>query len=649
MANMLSPGVQSRENDLTAVTPAVSNSAGGFAGVFQWGPVMQPTVVASEDELVAKFWKPNDATATSFFSAANFLAYSRNLTVVRADTQGSRNAVQTKTGSVSTIAVTDAGADYVTAVVTIAAPATAGGVTAEAEAVVVGGKIDSIVVTKPGSGYTTAPVVTITDSEGTGAGAAATATVLTAGIKIQNDDAYETQWANGSGLTGVFAARYPGKLGNSLRVIVVDKATWADWVLTSEGKNYRNEFSREPDTARELHILVIDALGRFTSNAGAVLEKFAFVSKANNDRYVDGTSSYYKNVINNTSQYLRWTDHPADSDLGLTGADWGTESSPTAVFKDLVAALAFTLGGGEDDFAATDADYINAFMELRNPDQYDISLVPTGWVNATVAQHVIDNLVLARKDCMAFVSPRDTTTGEPIVGKTTDTARRIVAYANQLNRNTSYAVMDTGVKYQYDRYNDVYRWIPLNADIAGLCARTDYTNDPWFSPGGFNRGQIKNVVRLGFSPDETARDILYQRGINPVVSFRGEGTVLYGDKTLQITPNSAFDRINVRRLFITLQKAISRAAKAQLFELNDEFTRAQFRGMIEPYLRDVQGRRGIIDFKVVCDATNNTGEVIDTNRFVASIYVKPARSINFVTLDFVAVRSAVSFNEVGAV
>ena len=610
---------------------------------------MQPTVVTDEEELVATFWKPNDATAASFFTAANFLAYSRNLTVVRADTEGSRNAVQTKTGGVSSIAVVDQGSGYTTVDVTVAAPTTPGGITAEATAVVEAGKVTSIVVTNPGSGYTAAPAVTIADRELAGTGATATATVTTAGIKIQNDDVYETQWMNGSGLTGMFAARYPGKLGNSIRVILVDKATWADWIQTPEGTNYQAEFPRAPDADREMHILVIDALGRFTSSAGSVLEKFAFVSKASNDRYVDGTSSYYKNVINNSSRYLRWTDHPADADLGLTGSAWGAEFSNGVVHKELIASLDFTLEGGADDFAATDADYINAFLELRNPDQYDISLVPTGWVNATVAQNVIDNLVLVRKDCMAFVSPRDAATGEPIIGKTTDTARRIVAYADQLNRNTSYAVMDTGVKYQYDRYNDVYRWVPLNADIAGLCARTDYTNDPWFIPGGFNRGQIKNVVRLGFSPDEAARDILYQRGINPVVSFRGEGTVLYGDKTLQITPTSAFDRINVRRLFITLQKAIKRAAKAQLFELNDEFTRAQFRGMIEPYLRDVQGRRGIIDFKVVCDASNNTGEVIDTNRFVASIYVKPARSINFVTLNFVAVRSAVNFSEVGAV
>ena len=206
--------------------------------------------------------------------------------------------------------------------------------------------------------------------------------------------------------------------------------------------------------------------------------------------------------------------------------------------------------------------------------------------------------------------------------------------------------VDTGWKYQYDRYNDKYRWVPLNADIAGLCARTDYTTDPWFSPGGLNRGQIKNVVKLGFSPDKTSRDNLYVKNVNPVVTFPGQGTVLYGDKTFTAKP-SAFDRINVRRLFIVLEKAIARAAKYQLFEFNDDFTRAQFRSMTEPFLRGVQGRRGITDFRVKCDATNNTAEVIDSNNFVADIFIKPNRSINFITLNFVATRSGVNFSEIG--
>ena len=211
--------------------------------------------------------------------------------------------------------------------------------------------------------------------------------------------------------------------------------------------------------------------------------------------------------------------------------------------------------------------------------------------------------------------------------------------------SSSYAVIDSGYKYMYDRYNDVYRFVPLNGDIAGLCARTDSIADPFFSPAGFNRGQIRGAVKLAFNPNQTQRDELYKARINPVVAFPGQGTVLFGDKTAQSKP-SAFDRINVRRLFITLEKAVSTAAKFQLFEFNDEFTRAQFRNLVEPFLRDVQGRRGITDFSVVCDDSNNTGDVIDRNEFRADIFVKPARSINFIQLNFIATRSGVAFSEV---
>jgi phage tail sheath protein FI len=264
------------------------------------------------------------------------------------------------------------------------------------------------------------------------------------------------------------------------------------------------------------------------------------------------------------------------------------------------------------------------------------------WSVETV--HYAVGIAESRKDCIVFVSANDD--GVPFLDKTTAVTDVQTFRDITLNVNSSYAFLDSGYKYQFDGYNQKYRWIPLNADIAGLCARTDFTNDPWFSPGGFSRGQIKNVVRLAYSPDETARDLLYMQNVNPVVSFRGEGTILYGDKTLQNTPNSSFDRINVRRLFITLQKAIAKAAKSQLFEFNDEFTRAQFKSIVEPFLRDVQGRRGITDFLVVCDETNNTGEVIDSNRFVADIYIKPARSINFITLNFIATKTGVAFSEV---
>jgi phage tail sheath protein FI len=287
----------------------------------------------------------------------------------------------------------------------------------------------------------------------------------------------------------------------------------------------------------------------------------------------------------------------------------------------------------------TDGELIAAYEQLENAELIDVNLLICGPHGSTVSSAVID-IAAERLDCMAFVSPELA----DVYNNAGDEADDILTFRNTLT-STSYAVLDSGWKYQYDKYNDKYRWVPLNADVAGLCARTDAIADPWFSPGGLNRGQIKNVVKLAYSPDKTDRDTLYKKGVNPVVSFPGEGTVLFGDKTLLAKP-SAFDRINVRRLFIVLEKAIATAAKYQLFEFNDAFTRAQFRNLVEPFLRDIKGRRGIYDFRVICDETNNTGEVIDRNEFVADIYIKPARSINFISLNFIATRTGVAFEEI---
>jgi phage tail sheath protein FI len=275
-----------------------------------------------------------------------------------------------------------------------------------------------------------------------------------------------------------------------------------------------------------------------------------------------------------------------------------------------------------------------------DPEETDISLVMTGAHSQTVAEHVLEDVVGVRRDCVAFISPDMMDVVDNAGSEVSDITQKI-----NLFNSSSYGIFDGNWKKQFDKYNNTYRWVPLNADVAGLCARTDFDRDPWFSPAGFNRGQIKNVTKLAWNPNKAQRDDLYKANINPVVSFRGEGTVLYGDKTMQRKP-SAFDRINVRRLFIVLEKTITRAAKYSLFEFNDEFTRAQFVALVEPYLRDVKGRRGIFDFKVVCDTTNNTPEVIDRNEFRGDIYIKPARAINFIQLNFVAVRTGVAFSEI---
>ncbi len=329
---------------------------------------------------------------------------------------------------------------------------------------------------------------------------------------------------------------------------------------------------------------------------------------------------------------------------GVASAAFGTVNDIEGGVLSAYAALS----GGVDDNANIQAgDLILGYDLYKSAEDVDIALILSGNLGGVtsiddmiaVSEEII-NIAEYRKDCVAFFSPPMSA----VVNNPNYESTDIVAYRIQLP-DSSYAVMDSGWKYQYDKYNDAFRWIPLNGDIAGLCVRTDTTKDPWWSPAGFNRGQIMNVIRLAWNPRQAYRDLLYQNAVNPVITTTGEGTILYGDKTMVMKP-SAFDRINVRRLFIVLEKSISTAAKYSLFEFNDAFTQASFINMVDPFLRGVQGGRGIYDYKVVCDSTNNTPQVIDSNQFVGDIYIKPARSINFIQLNFIAVSTGVSFDEV---
>ena len=461
-------------------------------------------------------------------------------------------------------------------------------------------------------------------------------------VIIRNEDHYYSTYADGSANVGEFAAKYPGAtLGNSLKVAMADGNVWSNWT-------YSSSFDSSPSTSAyvsakggshdEVHIAVIDEDGAWTGTAGTVLEKFAFASKAADAKSADGTSNYYRDVINTQSKYVWWMDHPTS--VTGTGLSWGSTANASAM-ANLTAAISVSLVGGIGN-VPTDGNLQSGLAVFANSEAYDVSLIPLADASSTVVTYAINSVAEVRKDAVVFASPPKAN----VVNNSGLEATGIVNFRNGLP-SSSYAVLDSGWKYQYDRYNDVYRWVPLNGDTAGLAVRTDFVADPWFSPAGFNRGQVKNVVKLAYSPSATDRDTLYKAGVNPVVTFPGNGTVLYGDKTLLSKP-SAFDRINVRRLFIVLEKAIATAAKFQLFEFNDPFTRAQFRNLVEPFLRDVQGRRGITDFKVVCDESNNTAQVIDTNNFVADIYIKPARAINFIQLNFIATRSGISFEEVGA-
>lgn len=464
-------------------------------------------------------------------------------------------------------------------------------------------------------------------------------------FQFKNEEEFKYLYLNqnNNDTYGSFAARYPGTLGNSLDVhVCANTSLFTSWT-------YKSYFTSAPGTSDyatsvggsndEMHIVVVDADGKFTGARGTVLEVYPFVSKAR-DASINGQTNYYKEVIFNKSTYVYAVDPPS---YITTSATWGTNAANTT-FANLTTNQSISLAGGLDGTPTT-GEHQRAWDLFANKDTTNISLAITGNAGVTIQQYVIDNIVGSRKDCVAFISPPLTSIDNISVTPTSG----ISTWLSSLDRSSSYVVADSGWKYMYDKYNNTYRFVPLNGDVAGLCVNTDTVRDPWYSPAGFNRGSVKNAVKLVWNPNKTQRDTIYSLGINPVCSFPGQGIVLFGDKTLQSKP-SAFDRINVRRLFIVLEKAIAEAAKYSLFEFNDEFTRAQFVGLVTPFLRDIQGRRGITDFKVVCDTTNNTPQVIDSNQFVGDIYIKPARSVNFIQLNFVAVGTGVDFTTVvGAV
>ena len=631
----VSPAVTWTETDNTVYTEQVSTSNAGFCGDFEYGPVNYVTPVNNESRLVSLFGKPsNDPEIyTSFFSAKNFLEYSSSLYLVRAKKAGQQNA------SVSGNAVVD------------------------------------------------------------------------------NIDDYEMNHQNGTNSVGEFCAKYPGTLGNSLKVSMCDASTWqrtltgtisvstasktvtgtttqfltkvsvGDYItFTSGGTEYRRQvasiasdtsltltevagvtatgltakanwkfqslFDSAPLDSNEaeaigatgdgMHIVVVDEDGAFSGTAGQVLERFENVFKSSNSTRFDGTSGYYATALKN-SEYIWWMDHPTAT-VG-TGLGFGAPVAPGA-YKNLSLPISVSLVGGSNGSAnATDGELIAGFSLFSNDELYDIGLVFTGKVSAAVQKHVIQNVAEARMDCVAFVSCFDPDNGSVVVGDTETNVQKLLTWAsNTLNVSSSYGVLDSGVGYFYDKYNDKYRWIPMNASVAGLCARTDYIAEPFFSPAGYSRGQIKSVIRLGVNPKKTVRDDLWKKNINPIVSFPGQGIVLFGDKTMQAKP-SAFDAINVRRLFIILEKSIATAAKYFLFEQNDEITRQLFLNMVNPFLRDIKSRRGIDDFLVDVGPTVNTAQVLNAREFRGNIYVRPIGAIRNIALNFIATPYGVEFTE----
>ena len=667
MAFLVSPGVQVNEVDLTNVVPAVATSIGAIAGAFQKGPVSSIVNISSEEELVEIFGKPvtTGNQFETFFSAANFLKYTDSLKVVRAESAivnaGANSGILIRDddhyldsfangeGSHGEWAARTAGTWANGIKVEICATSTA----YEQDL-----SSNNLVNTSTSAVGDTSIIVDDADASGFAFNVGDLISFYSdTSNTVAVDDFNEYQVTAINTSTNALTIRLKDDpSGAGLQTAIPDdskiKRRW----------KYADLFSGPPGTSQyntdngkgsgdELHVVVADGTGDITGfdtdTAGnrtkAVIETFGFMSKNSSAKSPQGDSIYYPDVIFRKSQFIYWTDHIS------AGSNWGTDTTTT--YTAVIPVTIDELTGGTDDFSTTAAEIELAYDKFKNAESEDINLVLGGSssivADTAAAQdtHVtmLVNLVEGRKDCVAFASPYRSA----VVGVTTSSKQaKNVEVAADLIPSSSYLVLDSGYMYMYDKYNDVYRFVPLNGSVAGLCANTDQVADAWFSPAGYTRGNVRGAIKLAFNPDKADRDVLYQSRVNPVVNFPGQGVVLFGDKTA-LTKPSAFDRINVRRLFLVLEKAIATAAKFQLFEFNDEFTRAQFRSLVEPFLRDVQGRRGITDFLVKCDNTNNTGEVIDRNEFVADIFIKPNRSINFITLNFVATRTGVAFSEVG--
>jgi len=632
MAFQVSPGVLVQEKDLTNVIPAVATSIGAIAGQFSQGPVDEIVSISSEKDLVETFGKPDSNTFEYFFSAASFLQYSNSLRVVRATNTGLLNATANGSGllvknttdyqnnysdgsgSVGLWAARSGGAWGNNLKISVCPSSTVYEETAKTTTQDTDSAVgDTSIVVQSTTGFNVGDIINFAETGG-----------------------YEYRITNIVGQTITFV-RHPSGVGG-LHTAVANgsnvRRRWQYYDLVTAAPGTSPYVSDKGGSGDELHVVVVDEDGGITGTAGTVLEVYDSVSKASDAKTPQGDTNYYPDVIYNKSEYIYWMDH------NTSGTNWGNAALNTT-YTSVTAVSNTSLSGGSDGSAATTAELKTAYEKFEDAETVDVNLIIAGKGDST---H-IDNLITIaenRKDAVVFASPERS---DVVNVTSSETQTNNVKSFFDGVRSSSYVVFDSGYKYTYDKYNDVFRYVPLNGDIAGLAARTDLVADSWFSPAGYNRGVLRGVVKLAYNPTKTQRDTLYRARINPVCTFAGQGTVLFGDKTGLSAP-SAFDRINVRRLFITLEKAISTASKFQLFEFNDEFTRAQFRSIIEPFLRDVQGRRGITDFLVVCDDSNNTADVIDRNEFRADIFVKPARSINFITLQFVATRTGVAFEEV---
>lgn len=584
-----SPAVVVKEVDLTGGVPNVQTSTGAYVGKFMWGPADQRTLVANEEELTETFGAPDTSHSIDYHDAATFLRYSNTLQLLRVADSSALNAVST-TGR-----RTVAKGNY--AVSNYSVPT------------------------------------------------------------VKNPTAFESQEAalDSDGFT--FIGRFPGSFGNSLQVSMcppsVNDSAFDGWTYKAQfdAPPAKSDFANENDaTNDEVHVVVVDKNGAFTGTKGTVLETYPFLSVATNAvDLTDGSNIFVKDVINTRSQYIHMVGF--DSDDTNTG-NAGTAITPgtakdflgTAVSTSAVTDYNFDSGANSGTLSSS--QYLLGFDFFEDKDIVEVDFLIAPGMSSRADQTATTNdliaIAKARKDCVVVTGPART----DVVNVTSEaTATTNITTTSATFTRSSYSIVAGNYLKVYDKYNDKFIQIPASSSVAGLMAETDRVAAPWFSPAGTRRGQLLGVTSVEYNPNKTRRDTLYKAGVNPVVNLPGQGILLFGDKTHLSRP-SAFDRINVRRLFLTLERAIERAAKNVLFEFNDEFTRAEFVNIVEPVLRDVKGRRGITDFRIVADETVNTPNVVDRNEFIANIFIKPARSINFVTLNFVAVRTGISFEEV---
>lgn len=626
--SLISPGIKITETDLVSSSQAVATTTGAFSGQFRWGPIEDPKIVTSESQLVTDFGKPNATNIVDFLSAANFLGYSSPLYIVRVANTALNATAEATTGS---------------------------------------GTAGTGQLIKNEDAYLE------TASFDVGPWAGKYAGTLGNSIKIStcpSSAAFQSTlsgtWSITAGSTNVVgsagAANTEVTVGDILvidgRSIKVSSVTNADYIVLESSHltgatgatvtrrwEYFGEFDFAPGTSTfttarggsgdEMHVAIVDEDGLITGVSGTVLEKFEKVSKASDARADNGGSNYYKDVINDRSSYVWWTDHDN------AGTNWGNTASGTT-YTSVTSPINYSLAGGSDGNALTDGDRSDGYTLLSNDQEITASLVVAGQSSATVINRITADVAEVRKDVVVCASPPRAS----VVNNTGSEVSSILSWASGITTST-YLFADSGWKYQYDKYNDTYVYVPLNPDSAGAMARNDLNREPWLSPAGFVNGRVQNLVRLAFNPKQADRDLLYKNSINPVITQVGKGTVLFGDKTFT-NKNTSLNRVNVRRLFIELQNTIGDAADNVLFEQNDAATRANFVNLIVPYLRSVQARRGISAFRVVCDDTNNPESVVNSNEFVCDIFVQPIRSVNFIQLNFVSVRGEATFNEIAA-